>query len=54
MAVVVGLAIGAVAGRLKRPALRYALVAGVVLVSHALLDTMTDGGLGCALLWPMS
>jgi len=23
-----------------------------VLASHALLDTMTDGGLGCALFWP--
>jgi hypothetical protein len=31
---------------------RTALVACAVLVSHALLDTMTDGGLGCALLWP--
>jgi inner membrane protein len=25
-----------------------------VLVSHPLLDTLTDGGLGCALLWPFS
>jgi len=24
-----------------------------VLVSHPLLDTLTDGGLGCALLWPL-
>jgi inner membrane protein len=24
----------------------------VVLVSHPLLDTLTDGGLGCALYWP--
>ena len=24
----------------------------MVLVSHGLLDTLTDGGLGCALLWP--
>jgi inner membrane protein len=23
-----------------------------VLASHPLLDTLTDGGLGCALLWP--
>jgi hypothetical protein len=28
------------------------LIASVVLVSHGLLDTLTDGGLGCALLWP--
>ncbi len=51
-AVAVGLAIG-VAGRwFKRPAARTALVATVVLASHGLLDTLTDGGLGCALLWP--
>jgi hypothetical protein len=31
---------------------RTALVASAVLASHAVLDTMTDGGLGCALLWP--
>jgi len=54
IAVVVGLAMGAVAARFKRPGLRYALVAGAVLVSHPLLDAMTDGGLGCALLWPVS
>jgi inner membrane protein len=54
MAVGVGLAIGAVAAGLKRPGRRTALVAGAVLASHALLDTMTDGGLGCALLWPIS
>ena len=34
-------------------ALRTALVAAAVLVSHPLLDTLTDGGLGCALLWPL-
>ena len=54
MAVAVGLAIGGVAAGLKRPASRTALIATGVLVSHALLDTMTDGGLGCALLWPFS
>jgi inner membrane protein len=27
-------------------------LASAVLVSHGLLDTLTDGGLGCALLWP--
>jgi inner membrane protein len=36
----------------KRPALRTALFASVVLATHPLLDTLTDGGLGCALLWP--
>lgn len=31
---------------------RTAAVAAVVVGSHGLLDTLTDGGLGCALLWP--
>jgi inner membrane protein len=52
LAVAVGLAVGLAAGRLKRPAARTALLAVAVLASHGLLDTMTDGGLGCALLWP--
>jgi inner membrane protein len=38
----------------QRPPLQVALVATVVLASHGLLDTMTDGGLGAALLWPFS
>jgi inner membrane protein len=40
------------ATRSRRSAARIAVLASAVLVSHALLDTMTDGGLGCALLWP--
>jgi inner membrane protein len=38
-----------------RPGPRWKLAAGVVAavaVSHGLLDAMTDGGLGVALLWP--
>jgi inner membrane protein len=50
--VVVGLAVGLAASRFKRPAGRTALIASVVLASHAILDTLTDGGLGCALFWP--
>jgi inner membrane protein len=50
--IAVGVIVGVAAGRFNRPAVRTALVASAVLVSHALLDTMTDGGLGCALLWP--
>jgi inner membrane protein len=61
--IVVGLAVGLAARWFRRPALRLAgarsgqagrtaLLAGLVLASHAILDTMTDGGLGCALLWP--
>lgn len=33
---------------------RTMVVASVVVASHGLLDTLTDGGLGCALLWPFS
>ena len=32
--------------------LRLGLYLAVVLVSHPLLDALTDGGLGCALYWP--
>jgi len=45
-------AIGLAAPTFKLPRLRTWVVASAVLVSHGLLDTMTDGGLGCALLWP--
>jgi inner membrane protein len=30
------------------------LLCAIVAVSHSLLDTLTDGGLGIALLWPLS
>lgn len=52
LSVAFGLAIGLSARWFKRPAVRTALFASAVLASHAVLDTMTDGGLGCALLWP--
>lgn len=52
LSVAVGMAIGLAARRFDRPAVRTAVVASVVLASHGLLDTLTDGGLGCALLWP--
>jgi inner membrane protein len=44
----------AVAKVARLPALRTALITLVVVSSHSLLDTLTDGGLGCALLWPFS
>jgi inner membrane protein len=50
------LALGAAAGLValiaRRPAWRTGVTASLVLASHALLDTLTDGGLGCALFWP--
>src|SRR5688572_9281424 len=51
-ALVVGVAIGLVAGRLRAERKRVAFWAVVVLASHPLLDTLTTGGLGCALFWP--
>lgn len=51
-AAVTGLAIGLAARRRGRSARTTGLLATVVLASHGLLDTLTNGGLGCALLWP--
>lgn len=47
-----GAGIGLAAPQFRLPAVRTGVAAGLVLASHALLDTLTDGGLGCALLWP--
>jgi inner membrane protein len=44
----------AIAKAARLPPVRTALIALVVVSSHVLLDTLTDGGLGCALLWPFS
>ena len=47
-----GAVVGLAAASIRRPALRATIVAAAVLASHGLLDTLTDGGLGAALLWP--
>lgn len=47
-----GLAIGLLAPLFHAPRGRTALLATAVLVSHPLLDILTNGGLGCALFWP--
>lgn len=47
-----GVAVGFGARYFNKPALRTGALATLVVASHALLDTLTDGGLGCALLWP--
>jgi inner membrane protein len=44
--------IAAIAPQFNWPRSRTWWVALAVLASHGLLDTLTDGGLGCALLWP--
>ncbi len=54
MAAALGVAVTAIARRRGLPLGRTALFTVTVLASHGLLDTMTDGGLGCALLWPFS
>jgi inner membrane protein len=42
-------------GRLwRQDATRTFVFAWIVITSHSLLDTLTDGGLGCALFWPWS
>lgn len=51
-ALALGVAIGVAALPLRLPAVRTGLTASLVLASHPLLDTLTNGGLGCALFWP--
>jgi len=50
--VALGALVGALAPWFGYRALRTGVMATVVVASHALLDTLTDGGLGCALFWP--
>lgn len=50
--IALALVVGLIAGAFRLPVWRTFVVAAVVLVSHPLLDVMTDGGLGCALYWP--
>ena len=47
-----GVVVGLLAPRYGRPAFRTGGMATLVVASHAMLDTLTDGGLGCALFWP--
>ena len=49
-----GAAIGLAARAFRARAWRTGALAALVLASHGLLDTLTDGGLGCALFWPFS
>jgi inner membrane protein len=51
-AIAIGLAAGLIAARYRRPFLKTALLATVLVATHGVLDSMTDGGLGCALFWP--
>jgi inner membrane protein len=51
-AAIVGTVVGLLAPRFRAPVMRTAIAATLVIASHGLLDTLTDGGLGCALFWP--
>ena len=53
--VAAGLLLGLLVGLTdRRRPLRTALLASLVAVSHGLLDTLTNGGRGIAVLWPLS
>ena len=54
VAAVLGLLVLAVARAAGGDGRRAALYTAGVVASHGLLDTLTDGGLGVALLWPFS
>ena len=51
-AALVGLACAALARVVRQPPTRAAAFAFVTVASHGLLDALTNGGLGVALLWP--
>lgn len=53
-AALVALAVVGVARLLRLPPGRTGLLALLAVASHGLLDALTDGGLGAALLWPFS
>ncbi|MBI3726305.1 metal-dependent hydrolase [bacterium] len=54
LALVGGVLFGSVGENLGLSRLRASLLGFLVLASHGLLDTLTDGGRGVALLWPFS
>jgi len=49
-----GFLVSLLAGKMSSRRGPLALLCAAVLASHGLLDTLTDGGLGIALLWPFS
>lgn len=50
----VALAAALLARALRAPAGRWGLLTFLAVASHGLLDALTNGGLGAALLWPFS
>ena len=53
-ALLVGGVVALVARARHAPAVRTGVLASLVVTSHGLLDTLTDGGRGIALLWPFT
>ena len=51
-ALIIGVVVGLAAPLFRRPALKTGAAATLVVASHGLLDTLTNGGLGIALFWP--
>lgn len=54
VALLVGLAAALLSRAFGANASRTGVIATLVVASHGLLDALTDGGLGAALLWPFS
>jgi inner membrane protein len=54
LAAVVSLAVAAATRLVRGPALKVGLLSFVAMGSHGLLDALTTGGLGAALLWPFT
>ncbi len=54
MAVAIGIVAGLIGLGLRQRFWKVALLAAAVVASHALLDILTNGGLGIALFWPFS
>lgn len=53
-AALAGLALAAAAKVLRLPALVVGVTGALVMATHGLLDSLTDGGKGIALLWPLT
>jgi inner membrane protein len=51
-ALILGTVIGLLAPRYRRARFRTGIIAVLVLASHGVLDTFTNGGLGIAVFWP--
>jgi len=50
----VALVAGALARALRAPATKWGVLTFLAVASHGVLDSLTNGGLGAALLWPFS